>query len=155
MNMEKTGQIVDRIREVLKDEKRFSDRCQAEATDGAIFILLAASVHCGESDCLEYDSDMEGLKITDSDTARGRWSTKFTKEQLAGKETLTDKQLIAMEVAHIHWNPERVFLSREAGERYGKACSYNYPSGWRIYSVPADGSLKDMLWCVDELAHVA
>ena len=43
------------------------------------------------------------------------------------------------------WETERVFENREEADGYGKARSYNYPKGWRVFCVPAEGKLADLL----------
>lgn len=43
------------------------------------------------------------------------------------------------------WETERVYLTREEAESYGKARAYNYRDGWRVYCVTAEGALRDLL----------
>ena len=43
--------------------------------------------------------------------------------------------------AVILWHTERVFATREEGDIYGKQRHYNFPEGWRVYCVPAEGLL--------------
>lgn len=43
------------------------------------------------------------------------------------------------------WNTELVFLTREEAEEHGLARSYNYPDGWRVYAVCAQGELAEGL----------
>lgn len=43
------------------------------------------------------------------------------------------------------WRTERVFFTRSEGEAYGKARAYNYPEGWRVYCVCAEGDLARLL----------
>lgn len=43
------------------------------------------------------------------------------------------------------WRTERVFFTREEGDSYGKARAYNYPEGWRVYCVCAEGQLAELL----------
>lgn len=43
------------------------------------------------------------------------------------------------------WDTERVYLSRAEAETYGHARHYNYPDGWRVYCVCAEGVLGDLL----------
>ena len=43
------------------------------------------------------------------------------------------------------WHVEKVFFTREAGERYAQASHYNYPHGWRVYCVCAEGELAALL----------
>lgn len=43
------------------------------------------------------------------------------------------------------WRTERVFLTREEGEAWAEARSYDYPLGYRVYCVPAIGELSTLL----------
>lgn len=43
------------------------------------------------------------------------------------------------------WETELVFLSREEGEEYGKEHEYNYKDGWRVYCVPCQGLLEELI----------
>lgn len=60
-------------------------------------------------------------------------------------ELATWEELEDMECAICHWYTDLVFLTREEGEAYGTARAYNYPDGWRVYCVCAEGSLKEVL----------
>jgi len=44
-----------------------------------------------------------------------------------------------------HWLVERVFLSREEAEAWGKAHEYRWPGGWRVYGTCAEGELVELL----------
>jgi hypothetical protein len=48
-------------------------------------------------------------------------------------------------LAYAEWRTESVWLDREEAEKYGNARSYNYPDGWKVYGVPAEGELAKML----------
>ena len=43
------------------------------------------------------------------------------------------------------WETDRVFLTRQEAEEYGKARSYNYRDGWRVYAVNCVGELAQAL----------
>lgn len=43
------------------------------------------------------------------------------------------------------WRTERVFFTRKEGERYGRRRAYNYPEGWRVFCVCAEGELATLL----------
>ncbi len=43
------------------------------------------------------------------------------------------------------WKTERVFGTREESDAYGERRSYDYPNGWRTYSVCAEGKLAELL----------
>jgi hypothetical protein len=63
---------------------------------------------------------------------------------------ITDKRAIDEGIAYEVWISESVFLTREEGEEWGRNHDYNYPSGWRVYCVPAKGDLVDVLANVTE-----
>lgn len=48
------------------------------------------------------------------------------------------------------WSTVTVFLTRADGEHYGNTRGYNYPHGWRVYCVAAEGDLKHVLADVTE-----
>lgn len=67
-------------------------------------------------------------------------------------KVLTDKELSE----HYHgdwdtpcaietWETDRVFLTRQEAEEYGKSRAYNYREGWRVYSVNCVGELAQAL----------
>jgi hypothetical protein len=62
-----------------------------------------------------------------------------------GAEYLTWQQLVDLDCAREVWNTDRVFLSREEAEAYGKRYDYNYGNGWRVYAVPCTGVLANIL----------
>lgn len=43
------------------------------------------------------------------------------------------------------WDTELVFFTREEGEAFGRRKAYNYPDGWRVYCVCAQGDLAALL----------
>lgn len=47
-------------------------------------------------------------------------------------------------VVYIEWRTERVFLTREEAEAFGTATSYRYDK-WRVYCVPCEGRLAELL----------
>lgn len=55
------------------------------------------------------------------------------------------KDLEERGVAIPYWATELVFFTREEGEAYGYAKSYNYSAGWRVYCVCAQGELARLL----------
>ncbi len=44
-----------------------------------------------------------------------------------------------------HWETIKVFLTREEGEAYAKARTYDFHQGWRVYGVPAEGPLAQLI----------
>ena len=43
------------------------------------------------------------------------------------------------------WDTEGVWRTREEANDYGTRRSYNYPDGWRVHPVPAEGELAQRL----------
>jgi len=43
------------------------------------------------------------------------------------------------------WHTVSVWLSRAEAERYAKATAYNYPDGWQVYCLCAEGELALLL----------
>lgn len=43
------------------------------------------------------------------------------------------------------WETDSVFFTREEGERFGRNHAYRWPNGWRVYCVPANGVLAELL----------
>lgn len=67
-------------------------------------------------------------------------------------ETLTSEELSKhsygdwdVECAIETWETDRVFLTRQEAEEYGKSRAYNYRDGWRVYSVNCVGELAQAL----------
>lgn len=48
------------------------------------------------------------------------------------------------ELARLVWHTETVFLTREEAERFANCRSYRWPK-WRVYCVPCEGELADIL----------
>ena len=60
-------------------------------------------------------------------------------------ESLSDRQLVDKGVASEHWRTEYVFFTRDEAEAWATAHAYRWPSGWRVYCVPAHGELSKIL----------
>lgn len=43
------------------------------------------------------------------------------------------------------WITERVFLTRDEGEAWARAREHRWARGWRVYCVPAEGALAELL----------
>jgi hypothetical protein len=106
------------------------DRCQREATRDVVFLFqrrmlrwtgrvpdgyYIAGEHLVESGSLEIST------LRDLHNAHGS------------------------EYVHETWHVEGVWLDREEAEAFGKLRSYNYPDGWRVYGVCAEGELAAVL----------
>lgn len=44
-----------------------------------------------------------------------------------------------------NWRTSGVFLTREEGEEFGRSTDYRYAHGWRVYGVPAEGELAQLI----------
>lgn len=88
-----------------------------------------------------YDVDDEGDVVPEG------WEKRDERGDALSWETLaeTTKGEWDAPCAISHWETERVYLTREEGERYGEGRAYNYPDGWRVYSVCAKGELAEAL----------
>jgi hypothetical protein len=106
-----------------------------EATRDPIFLFQRANVIITDRSNIEYCGDCKtivqpGHKCPDDGFV---------------EDAITTKELIEMEAACIAWDTELVFATREEGEAYGKRRHYNYINGWRVFCVPAEGTLKSIL----------
>ena len=106
-----------------------------EATRDPIFLLQAADIVIVERDQVEYCDACERLCLS------------LCEHDCSGDdyEPISNQELIYRGIAEVYWRTEYVFLSREEGERYGKAKHYHYPDGWRVYCIPAMGDLANLL----------
>jgi hypothetical protein len=108
----------------------FDARCSAEATRDVVFLF--------QRKWRFY------YKLPDGVENRGDG---FVDEKTG--EALSDKAVLALACEGEHfmviYETELVFGSREEGEAYGQSRAYNYPEGWRVYGVPAEGKLTKLL----------
>lgn len=123
-----------------------AERCRQEATRDVIFLFQRGEwiLHgLPWTTDGEYCHNGDGVQLGDVDE-RGHWTPRdvatLTNEELAEMMTFHD-----VPCAEKTWRTERVFLTREEGEAYGKRFDYNYREGWRVYGVPAEGSLAQLL----------
>lgn len=58
---------------------------------------------------------------------------------------LSPSDLVCHGYAEMVWHTQGVFLTREEGEVCGEQKSHHYPDGWRVYCVPAEGELVELL----------
>jgi hypothetical protein len=127
-------------------------RCYDSGTRDAIFVFQAGRyIYTGTPD--GYYHDGEGY-IRGEPDAQGCYRPA---EDAEDEAYLTNAQLAQMETdegvpcALQIWETEAVYLSREEGEAYGNSRAYNYPDGWRVYCVPANGELGQLLRLGDRL----
>lgn len=98
----------------------------AEGTADPIYLLQARRYVCKEGDRYTFGEDGQ---ILDE----------------AGAEVDAAYMADVSEDWEEVWETERVFFTREEADAYGNGRAYNYPEGWRSYSVPAMGELRDLV----------
>lgn len=140
----------------------FKERCQKECTRDAIFLFQRKVIEChnipegwesedgvlimAEEDAFLATKEEQDLfkKYTEV-TNRGEFHT-FSLPYISFKEMYDRmKDYDSYEYYFEYWITERVFLTREEGEHYGKCRDYNYPDGWRVYCVCAEGKLAELI----------
>lgn len=117
---------------VVAPVRRFRERCEAECTRDVIFLFQVRDVtwvDCPEG--YEWDSDVI-RKLPGNDD-----------EDDPAK--LTDDDMIDRGCAIESWRTEGVWLSREEGEAWGREKDYRFAKGWRLYGVPAEGALVELI----------
>ncbi len=129
-------------------KSQFMSRDQSalnEATAAPIFLFQRRQwIYTGVPLGYEYIFDHGVVQLDDDD--------KPVRDEHGEYKVMTDEELSEM----IHgdfdlpcaietWETERVFLTRQEGEEYGKAHYYNYRKGWRVYAVNCMGELAQAL----------
>lgn len=109
-----------------------SEIASEEITTNPIFLLQRRRVIPNLECPAEYDSDLETTVHPDT------------------KEELDDDKLLKFGWGTITWLTEKVFATREEGEKYGEVHKYNYGEGrkgidWMVYCVPCKGELAELL----------
>lgn len=112
-----------------------------ECTRDPIFLLQVRRFHYPKciNDVVEnygYTFQDEGFVACYSDTGE----VIHTEPDYVKDEELVEKGLIVD-----YWDTERVFFTRQEAEEWATARSYNYPNGWRVYCVCAEGVLIQVL----------
>lgn len=101
-----------------------------ECTRDPIFLFQHRRWVCSP----DIDWEDHGLRLDDEGRVYDEDGNEVSDEELANREIMVET-----------WVTERVFGTREECNAYGERRSYNYPSGWRSYSVPCDGKLAALL----------
>lgn len=109
----------------------------------------------GDFNCpYEYCSDCEGVYPEDhwDKIHEGELDEDKDPEEYKKYDTKTSWETLVQErYATERWETEGVWLTREEAEAYGKRRSYNYPDGWQVYGICAEGSLAKLLEKSDDL----
>jgi hypothetical protein len=99
---------------------------ETEGTRDPLFLLQIRRWVCLDEGAYRWDSDNERLVTEDGAEADDAY-----------KSASADFEAV--------WETDRVFFDRAEAEAWAKARAYNYPSGYRTYSVPVEGPLIAML----------
>lgn len=130
--------------------KPFKERCAAEATRDAIFLLQSRFLNLIEEP-YGWELDEEGQLVMmeeDADCANEREVTLFL---LAGqhdeKPTLSIQELYerSRDYCVVEWRTESVWLSREEATEWATGHTYRFAEGWRVYAVCAEGELAQLI----------
>lgn len=128
----------------------FKERCKKECTRDAIFLFQRKVINWHHiPDGWQYSDDILYMIKEDAEFATEdeiELFRDFSQPQVSLKEMaerITDYD--NWEYVTEHWETESVFLTREEGENYGNAKHYNYPNGWRVYCVCAEGKLAELI----------
>jgi len=110
------------------------ERCYREGTKDVIFLFQWRQINLRDS----YDGELpEGYSLDDEG------------ELLDKDGNCCDmRQMLEDYPDHFYeiWHTDRVYLSREEGEAYGRSReSYAWHDGWRVYGVPTFGQLSELL----------
>lgn len=125
----------------------YAERCKQEATRDVVFLFqvpdwIGTGFPMAEDG--EYCHDGDGIRLGDTDE-RGYWEPRddapyLTKEQLSEMENAD-----GIPCAIKTWRTLFVTLTREEGEHHGAEYHYRYRDGWRVYGVPANGRMAEMI----------
>lgn len=110
------------------------ERCHAEATKDVVFLFQWRQIHLRDA----YHGDLPDGYTIDEDY-----------ELVDADGNSADLQKLLKDYPdHFYeiWHTDRVYLSREEGEAYGRAReSYAWHDGWRVYGIPSYGLLADLI----------
>lgn len=130
----------------------FSTRCRTEMTRDVVFILQALMLQWLEvPDGYNGDAEDEMTYVIpywldardpdDPEVLEHRLNIKDVYDrQMRFCTSLGDLPCVLAE-----WRVEGVWLSREEAEAYAQSRRYNYPHGYRVYGVCANGLLAELL----------
>ncbi len=128
-------------------------RCEQEGTRDAVFLFQWRRYHrtdefpgtesSGESLVITRRDELPGwaLRFADDDGKHIRESPGFIREAIKREAA----SLSGFPLYYETWETEGVWLSSEEATSYGDRKNYNYPEGWRVYCVPAEGELAKRL----------
>jgi hypothetical protein len=113
------------------------DRAKQECTDSPVFLFQVNRIIVrGYPD--GYESDGESVWWNSDDEG-------FYGDELSDKDLTKILDLDGIPYAFDNWETEKVYLTREDGEKFGRSREYRWPNGWRVYAVTADEKLKEII----------
>lgn len=141
--------------------KTFKERCHQECTRDAIFLFQRKVINIVEVPYgWEWGDESFNMVEEDADLA----TDKEVSQYLDHYKTLLNEAKDYVERPYISykemydrmveqglegtldcWETESVWLTREEATIYAHAKHYNYPHGWRVYCVCAEGELAKLI----------
>lgn len=116
----------------MNRQPSFSERCHQERTRDVIFLFQVRDVTWTEApEGYEWDGGTM-RKLPDNDNEDD-------------PPEMTDEEMVERGSAIETYRTESVWLSREEGEKFGREKDYRYGKGWRVYGVPAEGKLVELI----------
>ncbi len=122
------------------------DIAHEESTRDPIFLFQRERLIVTNYERVNFCSDCEQLFDTDKDDYHDCES---------GNDVLSINDVVDLDCGEIVWETECVFLRREEAAHYGRIKHYNYPDGWRVYCVCAEGELAGFLNLYDRVMKEA
>lgn len=113
----------------------FAERCSREATRDVVFLLQVRRLYWnGQLPIGFYYNDSSVYREEDRDNEDQSPVSLATLHEEYGSEYVFEC-----------WTTERVFLSREEGEAWAEARAYRWEDGYRIYGMPSEGELAELI----------
>ena len=108
------------------------ERCYGECTKDVVFLFQWREIHRGG------DADIpDGYTISEEGEIYNE-----NGDAVSGKYMADNYPELFYEI----WHTDRVYLSREEGEAYGRSReSYAWRDGWRVYGVPSYGLMAELI----------
>ena len=114
--------------------KSRSDIASEEATRDPVFVFQRARLVITDASRADYCSDCDRLVDPGISHDCGNDAS-----------TLTNAAIVEAGTGQIEWDVVGVYATREEAEAHGRSRAYRYKGGWRVYCVPAEGALVDVL----------
>ena len=121
----------------------WNERSQRESTKNVLFLLQRRALVVIDAPS-DYEFDEAGERFVSEDGAELDFKTCFDK----GLERSGGGNAIMSE-----WVSERIFLDRNEAELWASQRYYNYPNGYRVYGLPAEGKIVELLKCAEKAGN--